>query len=168
MLAEDAAFEGVSLHPRMLRHIFVHHRLEHDDIPGPSHEDAAKIMGNSVQQWRKSYHTTANALAAKRAVPGQQAWREAVVKAVPAIKVQVEEPRALTCNSHISHNAVKRQKVLDPWPQPPNMATPACSASLLSDDGIDSDIEVSISLPGCGPADSSSFYTAPEQQQFSE
>lgn len=61
-----------------MRHIFVEDRLDHPDRPGPSNEDAAHVMGNSVRAWKEHYHTSYEAKAATRAVDSMAEYRLAL------------------------------------------------------------------------------------------
>ena len=61
-----------------MRHIFVEDRLDHPDRPGPSNEDAAHVMGNSVRAWKEHYHTSFEAKAATRAVDSMAEYRLAL------------------------------------------------------------------------------------------
>lgn len=46
----------VNICPKMFRHIFITDRFENEDVPGPANEDAALAMGNTVQQWQRTYY----------------------------------------------------------------------------------------------------------------
>lgn len=78
--------EGVTAHlpPRRLRHIFAAHRMENPDIPGPSNEHAAVVMGNSLTAWKRHYHTMHDHLGAQQAVDRMTEYREACLKAMGA------------------------------------------------------------------------------------
>ena len=78
--------QGFSVHlpPRRLRHIFAAHRMENPDVPGPSHEHAAVVMGNSVTAWKRHYHTMHDHLGAQQAVDRMTEYREACLKAMGA------------------------------------------------------------------------------------
>ena len=78
--------QGLSVHlpPKRLRHIFAAHRLEHPEVPGPSHEHAAVVMGNSVTAWKRHYHTMHDHLGAQQAVDRMTQYREACLKAMGA------------------------------------------------------------------------------------
>lgn len=69
---------GASFTFRRMRHIFVEDRLDHPDRPGPSNEDAAHVMGNSVRAWKEHYHTSYEAKAATRAVDSMAEYRLAL------------------------------------------------------------------------------------------
>ncbi len=58
------------------RSVFVTDRLERPDVPGPSNEGAAIIMGNSVRQWHASYWPTRRQTQARQAVEGMEAYRQ--------------------------------------------------------------------------------------------
>jgi hypothetical protein len=72
--------------PQRLRHIFVEDRLDNPGVPGPSHEDAAMVMGNSLRQWKTKYHRTYAAKRAQQAVQDMKQYREACMERVKASK----------------------------------------------------------------------------------
>ena len=88
MLA-DAGAAGL-FPPKMLRHIFTTHRLEHPEVPGPSNEHAAIVMGNSVEAWVKHYHRNHQNWAAQEAVDNMAVYRVAVLQQVQHHKKEVE------------------------------------------------------------------------------
>lgn len=83
---------GTSGHfpPRMLRHIFTTHRLEHPEVPGPSNEHAAVVMGNSVEAWVKHYHRNHQNWAAQEAVDNMAVYRAAVLRQVQRHQAAVD------------------------------------------------------------------------------
>ena len=83
--------EGHSVHlpPKRLRHVFAAHRMENPEVPGPSNEHAAVVMGNSVTAWRRHYHTMHDHLGAQQAVDRMTAYREACLKAMGAKAAEV-------------------------------------------------------------------------------
>jgi hypothetical protein len=88
MLA-DAGASGL-FPPKMLRHIFTTHRLEHPEVPGPSNEHAAVVMGNSVEAWVKHYHRNHHNWAAQEAVDHMSVYRAAVLQQVNHHQKEVE------------------------------------------------------------------------------
>ena len=65
--------------PRTLRHIWVDERLgalEQAGRAGPSDEDAALCMGNSVRTWHSRYHLDRDRAKLRRCVAAMPAWRE--------------------------------------------------------------------------------------------
>lgn len=79
------------LPPRRLRHIFVTHRLEHPELPGPSNESAAVVMGNSVDAWKRYYHVNFQHYGAKEAVERMGAYRQACLDSMEEKKAEVEQ-----------------------------------------------------------------------------
>lgn len=73
---------GATFSPRWLRHIWVEARMDGEEEEGPSHQDAAVVMGNSLEQWVATYHTTYRGSAAARAVARMDQWRAACLKVV--------------------------------------------------------------------------------------
>lgn len=42
--------------PKRARHIFITDRLKNPHVPGPDNEAAALAMGNTVEQWVRTYY----------------------------------------------------------------------------------------------------------------
>jgi hypothetical protein len=42
-----------------MRSLFVTHRMDYPDVPGPSNEAAAQQMGNTERQWIQTYYKVA-------------------------------------------------------------------------------------------------------------
>jgi hypothetical protein len=45
--------------PKRARHVFITDRLKNPHIPGPDNESAALAMGNTVEQWFRTYYPQA-------------------------------------------------------------------------------------------------------------
>lgn len=54
-------------------------RLENPEMPGPSNEGAAIIMGNSVPTWKAAYHNNRRAWLADRAAADAEKYRIAQI-----------------------------------------------------------------------------------------
>ena len=66
--------------PSRMRHIFVDERRSLDPAPGPSNAGAATVMGNSVQEWNRSYDLGMRSRETQAAVDAMPAWREAMLE----------------------------------------------------------------------------------------
>ena len=66
--------------PSRMRHIFVDERRSLDAAPGPSNAGAATVMGNSVQEWDRSYDLDMRRRESQAAVDSMPAWREAMLE----------------------------------------------------------------------------------------
>jgi hypothetical protein len=51
--------EWVNMCPKRARHVFITDRLKNPHIPGPDNESAALAMGNTVEQWFRTYYPQA-------------------------------------------------------------------------------------------------------------
>lgn len=68
-----APFKLVALNK--YRNVFVSDRMDNPDIPGPSNEGAAIIMGNSVSTWKGAYHNNRRARLADQAAADAEKYR---------------------------------------------------------------------------------------------
>ena len=48
--------DWVNMCPKRARHVFITDRLKNPHIPGPDNESAALAMGNTVEQWTRTYY----------------------------------------------------------------------------------------------------------------
>lgn len=62
------------------RSVFVSDRLERPDRPGPSHEGAAIIMGNSVATWNRNYWQRGRLVQADQAARMQGQYRRSLLQ----------------------------------------------------------------------------------------
>lgn len=51
-------------------------RLEHPDMPGPSNEGAALVMGNTERQWHASYWPNKKLKLGQKAVDDMEVYRQ--------------------------------------------------------------------------------------------
>lgn len=68
--------------PRYIREVVVVERRTHSSVTGTTNVGAAMIMGNSLEQWDKTYDKTLNQREAQAAIDGHAAWRQAVCSSV--------------------------------------------------------------------------------------
>jgi hypothetical protein len=66
--------------PSKYRAVFVTDRMERPELPGPSNEGAAIIMGNSVRQWRAKYWARMRQTQVNEAVRDMEPYRAALLQ----------------------------------------------------------------------------------------
>jgi hypothetical protein len=64
------------------RSVFVSDRMENPEVPGPSNEGAAVIMGNSVRTWEATYWKNKRMRQAKQAAKEMGKYRDHHLKAM--------------------------------------------------------------------------------------
>lgn len=62
-----------------LRHIWVQERMSLDAVHGPQNEHSCMTMGNSVEQWKKSYDLAYMQRDAQEGVDKTALWRENMI-----------------------------------------------------------------------------------------
>lgn len=69
----------VTFAPYQLRHIFVTERMGSDAVQGPEPRACARVMGNSVQRWLKTYDINVSEREVAQCVADMKSWREALL-----------------------------------------------------------------------------------------
>lgn len=96
--------------PQRLRHIFASDRLQHEG-PGPSHEHAAIVMGNSVPAWKAHYFTLFQNFGAQAAVDRMTEYREACVA---RLRERAPAVQALLAREGVGTHAAQLFQVEEP------------------------------------------------------